>query len=946
MSEDKKALRILAVMSSPTIMKRKSDSDRVQKILQLEIEKEWKALCQAVEGLPVRLERCYPPTLNKMDEMLNRAASEGAPYRVLHFSGHGHKGSLLFEDGFLQGVWEDANKLGDIFKDAGVELVILSACYSGVSDPSKGVLSPAELLAETYIPAVIHTNQEIRIDVARVFCEAFFKYISYGKSIRESFEFGQRQLQNDPDIRGAQKTVLELTCPQDLNLQTSDIEPLIVDPVPDQIDSRCFQTPYFFGRKEELAEISLALGSGDNVVVTITGTGGSGKTTLASEVAKCNAWRYTGGLIWCDFIDEVSISPDNLLVAIQDQLAMEIRPPKKREDEIMTRLRKEPCLIVVDNIETVVFAARDKKNPNNNNALALVEMLENMPKSVQVLCTGREPFRSKWEKEIKIIGLDTDSAILLFAEIAEKKGKSIKRMESGLRGICIEDMGKIKDVVESVNNLPLSIYLAASSWSGPPERTLEKLAKDLKESCLNVLKDTSMTGKDAERQSSIEGTIKYSYHMLETEEAKKLFPYLSVFSPVSGFDEQAVKNIMRYEGCDKGLEELHRKSLVERKYIQEGYYRYWLFHPVKEFACNIFCRDDKKRIEEIFCKYYGEVSILLYEKVSTSKDIPTGMIYFEVELDNLKIALDLSVKNRWENEVSKIQEGLYSFYINIYALEELSNLLEKVLAFYKKIKNMENMAVIYLRLGNLAIQQDEDEQAYEYYKQGLYCEEDSKVQRSLKGILHQLGILAMKKGDYSDARGYFERSEYIARREGDDTNLAKTLYQMGNLALLQKRYKEVLFFGRRSLSICRETNDRAGESDIYILVGMLLEDMGKLRWAEKYYNHGKKVRVEIGYLANLPTVYGLLGNLYKKQNLTEMSVHSFGREFFTGYIMNHYKPMYSALASLLCYYKILKKEHFSSLFINAGLEIGEDKARELLEWVFEFFDKYSDENNG
>jgi hypothetical protein len=99
---------------------------------------------------------------------------------VVHFSGHGETGELLFQDdgGALRPVSTD--ELAESFRLAGrsVRVVVLSACHS-------------ESLAEALIPhvgCVVAMRGPILDDDARRFAAAFYHHLAEGDSVRDTFD--------------------------------------------------------------------------------------------------------------------------------------------------------------------------------------------------------------------------------------------------------------------------------------------------------------------------------------------------------------------------------------------------------------------------------------------------------------------------------------------------------------------------------------------------------------------------------------------------------------------------------------------------------------------------------------------------------------------------------------------------------------------------------------
>ncbi len=120
------------------------------------------------------------------DHILN-----GKP-EILHFSGHGDRGVLCFED--HSGSTRDVR--GEDFADLvrlspEVKCVVLNCCYSD---------SVASLVAP-FVDAVIGCDASVSDDAAIVFSRSFYRALSHGKNYPEAFELAK----NDIKLAGMDK---------------------------------------------------------------------------------------------------------------------------------------------------------------------------------------------------------------------------------------------------------------------------------------------------------------------------------------------------------------------------------------------------------------------------------------------------------------------------------------------------------------------------------------------------------------------------------------------------------------------------------------------------------------------------------------------------------------------------------------------------------------------
>ena len=133
----------------------------------------------------------------------------------------------------------------------------------------------------------------------------------------------------------------------------------------------------FIGREKEVEQIKAWIGSGQRRLVTLSGVGGTGKTSLALRAAAELLELFPDG-IW---LAELAPVADALLVPGVVAAALHLREEPERPilQVLLDYLRKRRVLIVLDNCEHLVAAAAE-----------LAEQLLRSCPSVVILATSRE----------------------------------------------------------------------------------------------------------------------------------------------------------------------------------------------------------------------------------------------------------------------------------------------------------------------------------------------------------------------------------------------------------------------------------------------------------------------------------------------------------------------------------------------------------------------------
>ena len=130
------------------------------------------------------------------------------------------------------------------------------------------------------------------------------------------------------------------------------------------------------GREEEIAEVSRELGRAR--LLTLAGTGGSGKSRLAIEVAASLTDRFEHGVWW---IDLAPLSDDRFVPqAVAIALGVRDQPGQSLTPLLSRFLATSETLLVVDNCEHLIDAAA-----------RLIETLLRHAPRLRVLATSREP---------------------------------------------------------------------------------------------------------------------------------------------------------------------------------------------------------------------------------------------------------------------------------------------------------------------------------------------------------------------------------------------------------------------------------------------------------------------------------------------------------------------------------------------------------------------------
>jgi predicted ATPase len=293
------------------------------------------------------------------------------------------------------------------------------------------------------------------------------------------------------------------------------------------------QATPLLGRERELAEL-LEL-AGTHRLVTLTGTGGTGKTRLALALAAELADGYADGVWWVSLA--VVTDPAVVVPAIAAAVGA--------GEDLASYLGDRSLLLVLDNLEQVIEAAP-----------LLGELFASAPGCAAIV-TSRERLAISGEQEYPVPPLSRAGAVELFTARA-------RQVKPGF-----EPGAEVDAICARLDGLPLALELAATRVKLLSEsQLLSRLQRRLP-----LL---AGGGRDLPaRQATMRATIAWSYDLL-SEVEQRLFARLGVF--VGSFELEAAEQI-----CEAELDDL--QSLVDKSLLREGDSgRFFLLETTREYA--------------------------------------------------------------------------------------------------------------------------------------------------------------------------------------------------------------------------------------------------------------------------------------------------------------------------------------------------------------------------
>ena len=663
------------------------------------------------------------------------------------------------------------------------------------------------------------------------------------------------------------------------------------------------QLTTFIGREHEITEIKQALD--EHRLVTLTGSGGTGKTRLSLQVAANLLETFEHG-VW--FIELAPLTdPELIPQTILSAIGIQEQQGKTPIDILNEYLHEKKTLLLLDNCEHLIEASAKVAN-------ALLHASPNL----KILASSREALGVKGElsypvpslklpdiKHLPVIEqLSQYEAVRLFIDRAS--------LVSPHFDVNKENAPAIAQICYRLDGIPLAIELAAARVK---MMSAEQISMRLDDR-FRLLTGGARTALP--RQQTLRALIDWSYDLL-SEHERLLLCRLSVFA--GGWSLEAAEEIGAGDGIESydvldSLSQLVNKSLVVViEHSQSGETRYRMLETIRQYAREkLLEAGGGESIRDKHLAYFVKLVEQAEPELYRSNQV-FWLNKLDDEIDNFRMAVEWALANDVESGL-RIAAIPWRFWQGRSYLPEVGDWLKQLLEQYRipnalharalavhsscKFRQGDISETITLARQSLEMARtlsDKQTEALSLAFLGTFIaiqgnvgegaplmEQALAIYRSLGDKIGQADTtewLAINNNEIERSIAYTRESLELARELGDLSGIVSHLCWLSRLVFWRGDFASPSVWLEEALSIARQLGDQAGEIYVNSTYGELSYWQGNYPQAIAYFENAIQLSEKIGehyqsIWAQVKRAYTVLrqGDIQRAHQMFEESIRS------------------------------------------------------------------------
>ena len=602
------------------------------------------------------------------------------------------------------------------------------------------------------------------------------------------------------------------------------------------------QRTMLVGREQELQAVREQLLRDEVGLLTLTGSGGIGKTRLGLQVAADLIQAFPDGVYYV----QLATVTDPALVAsaIARTLALRETVDRPIADGLIDYLKSRRVLLLLDNFEQVLGAA------------PLVSALLAACPRAKVLVTSRSVLHLSGEHEYPVpplglpgrgVGTARPTAKVAHEYAAVRLFVDHARTARPDFDLTEDNAAAVVEICERLVGLPLAIELAAARVRVlPPAAMIRRLERRL----------PLLVGgaRDApERQRTLRDAIAWSYDLLTVAE-QRLFRRLAVF--VGGFTLASAQQVCDDAAVLDGVTSLVESSMLRRDERPGDEPRFLMLETVREYGLESLdasgeAADVRRRHAEHFTAVAEEAETQIRGRHQIE-----SLDRLELEHDNLRAALGWSLTDDdlagraialrlagalswfwrlrdhfrdgslWLSKAlaagtaaepasrlkALVGAGLLAF---VHGDEDAEALLTEGLGLARELRDPASTGWALHGLGRVFTARGDDRAIGTLEESRVHFRE-AKDDQGRAYSAYFLGAAARGHGDFEIATGHFEEALSLLRRLGDPWGIAWALLHWARLELVRPDHERAAVLLEEALVMCRDVGTALGLEGAFV----------------------------------------------------------------------------------------------------------------------------------
>ncbi|MFF1612270.1 NB-ARC domain-containing protein [Amycolatopsis sp. NPDC058278] len=627
--------------------------------------------------------------------------------------------------------------------------------------------------------------------------------------------------------------------------------------------------PRFVRRQPELRAITqAAAGAAEDtktVILTLTGPGGIGKTSVALRWAHLHAHHYPDGQLYVDLHGfSPSGEPITAATALRGLLhALDVKPDRVPEHvDAQTALYRslvagKRMLMVLDNAATIEQVV--PLLPGNTAGIVLVTSRHRL--TGLTVKHGAQPIPVGFLTE-------TDARALLEASLGAQR--------------MAAEPAAIDAMLVGCKGLPLALSIVAGNAQTHPERTLSTLADELRDTATRF--DALDAGDPA---TSLRAVLSWSQDAL-TSQQHETFALLGL-APGSDVSLSAAARLTGQTKADtkRLLTTLEEASLLHCD--DRG--RYWMHDLVRAYAITVAEHDLTKgasehairRLLDFYVHTAHKADQLLHpqrrptELAPSTPAIPTddlqhasdALAWFTVEHSNLRAAQDSASTLRWWPTTWQLAWAMATYHQRQGYRDDR---IAVWIAALDAATNLDNPAArirAHRHLGHAYADLNQFPDAFENLNLALILAQEHDVTVQQAHTHRTLAWMWERAGKHQTALEHAEQALILYQYLGRPVDEATSLNQVGWLKVWRRDSMGAREHCNAALVLHRSHHNHDGEAHTLDSLGWIAENSGCHHEAVDHYLQALRIHRTLGNNYSVANTLDRLGVPYQSLRLYE-----------------------------------------------------------------------------